>query len=506
METWGQEQLAAVLGARDAATCKVLAVSLTGGDMTVNGVTQTPVAVGTDHPDAPGNGGDDSGPAQACFATWFSVTASGITGHTATQGSNSISGTIPAFPQAGQNYTLPVTACDDGGEATAIGSAGYSYIRSLYDSGVTVPFMLKTDDPVYADLTQVDDSSFSGHQSTGAANTTLKEYDYALAYVAQLGLLGDPSDDAIRDGHDPDRKWCLRNIPHLFMMGDHPFTDNIGWTNVAQSTAQWAPGIAVWDALYGSVMPPRLSGESDFTDHTEAMHWGISLGDIRIFVGDRTTVADGSAGLVSYGDTQIDEGLTYLNAGSEFHKVMVLGSCIRYLDGDEDGASGANEPLYNERPVEYQRLVTDDADISGQDGMQERYNDAAGAWTWSVWTCDHHNGQALRHEKAAAGNFDVTESYVSITAGTSFGNQNHSVDISLVPGASFSDTTMDYVSQDYASNTRINTLGLIEVDGTRSTKRVIQKLVRTNHEVLWQGQWEDGQSGNLPGNVTTKSV
>ena len=484
-----QITLATVLGYRGENVFKVFAASLSGGDITINGVTKSPEIINNDFA-LRGVAGY-----VASFELPISKAASSYSARQ--QGGGVITAKIPPFLSTGENGVVISANCDDAASSNSYSSA-YSYARYLVDKGENVVAFLNTDDPIYADRNVADDTGFTDLAASGVPQTTLRAFDYAMMYLAQLGLLGNPTDPTTRSGHDPDRQWGYQNLPNYFEKGDHVVADNAGYSTNAKVSGQWEPAITVWDKMHGSIQPPRLSGETDITNHTFGSHWSVPFGDIKIQCMDRVTMGEGgnAAGTVAYGNTQIDEILADFDAGNEWFVWHINPHTIRFLDANNNQlTSGANEPLFNDRAAEYARLVT------AGTGMQQRAATSGKKFLFN--TPDHHNAQVLKHENTSG---FVNESFISITNGTGFGGQNHNVGATLVTGLVYNGTTGEYLNQDYSGATRISTFTQINIIGNEPVKRLQAKLIRSDHTVLWSGEWREGQAGNLPSSLSKKTT
>jgi hypothetical protein len=401
------------------------------------------------------------------------------------------------LPGAGQDYSLIFAGCDNGLQNTSP-TGLYGYIRHIAEIGDRpLAAIVHSDDVVYAHGEPIDDSGYTGHQSMGDPVVTLREYDYAIRYAAVLGLLGNPMISQNAHGHSADRQWCYRNVPRWVQWGDHEFdNNNIGWSTRTADRNCWVPARNVWDGVFGPLMPPRLAAT---TNHSEGQHYGVSLGDLYVVGMDRVTMGQGGGvdGTVLFGDTQIDEVLAAMD-GPEPFKILSLTNSIRYLDDPLDPATvgtsffGANEPLADHRAAEWTRLMT-----AASTGLQARAN--IGGWKFCTIHGDHHNPSVIRHENnddLASGG--VAESFMQFGTGTINGSTNHIVDPSLVVGATYRGSSLEYFDTFRSDKTRDWSCVQIDIIGSESDKKMCQYTIDGTWSVVYACLYRSSQAGNLP--------
>lgn len=388
-------------GHATATTVKVNVVSLYDG--VANGGNDVVIAVG-----GIGNTavvltrfGTDRGSADPGGQTWAgsqgSATVTGLAAntqytYTATQGARSSTGSFRTALDDSHDGVAFFVGCDKSDGANSI--PGYYQFMHTYALTNPVYAMVHHDDHGYVDNGNVDDTGYTGRKCTGNPRTTLLQYDYAVAYMAHLGLLGNPGIARIATGHDLDRQWCFRNINLLPQWGDHEFSNNFSWDaveNPASSPTLFAAAKAVWDKIMLPLQPPCRGSGIALID-TSANHWAADIGCVRIIAIDGITNSSSPAlvppsinGVVSYdtddvahvcyGANQVKDIRNGMNVSAPF-KILTtwLGSRILgpvhsdpappYIGGFQ--RSGSKQPHYDVARLEWQKLFTETADRTAE--------------------------------------------------------------------------------------------------------------------------------------------
>lgn len=369
--------------------------------------TITMVAVGTDNPDG-------GAPAQACWVG--NITLSGLNGPldrtpaVVSQGAKSTSLSLLTAPAAGQAHSVFVSTCIsfNSGFRTLKASDSpwdpqtsgmFSYIREYGENATVSPMsaLAIVDDVFYPDWTYVDDLNV-GNGGLGVRNSDAAwngvgsadgvAYDYCLAYMAYMGMLGDVTSDpglageagyTARMYRHSDYIYILHNFPFLPQYGDHNVSQDFGMnaTSTAGGEPAWGGGTrvsqptrwanAITDA-YDHFLKP-LQGPSIQSADTGANHWALTMGDLVMVAPDAmyNGTGDGTGGYqpvntqmtTMVGDNQIDDCLSALNVSGKW-KVLLSPFSMRWMGTALGGTdiNGANWPLYNWQLSEYQRFFT----------------------------------------------------------------------------------------------------------------------------------------------------
>lgn len=437
--------LAARVGYADSTTCKILIVSLTNGDITLscNNVDQT--ATPTDY------GNNDAVP-QGIVGYKHLFTVTGLDAFTqytftATQGANTVTGSLYTLPGEDDDFCFYVSSCDHA-RSTGVapphhGDPGYlPYIKEYAQGADNLPVvgLFHSDDLGYPQLQNVVATN-DGVSSTGAPSTTALQYDYAIAYTALMGLYDETglSGGQLWYGANADRQWVRHNINIWPQWGDHEFKNDIGWdkatsdiTDTPTNAAIFAAGVAMYNVFYGDLQPPDIQDQD-----TGANHWGFTCGSAYICSPDYITNASGgvtvpknstvsnpgapSVMTTLYGTNQIEDILNALSNSSPF-KVMGMGHGIRYLydpNFSTEYHSGAQHTMFDHCLTEYQRMFTDNTHagsaVDPKSLMHNPYTN--GAWGTLI-TChgDWHRCKVEHHMKAAYTN-NAEENFYSFTIG-----------------------------------------------------------------------------------------
>ena len=412
-----------------ATTRKMILSSLVNTAMSVvcNGVTYsvTLTAVGTDR---------GSGPAQAGYVGNILIT--GLTvgvayPYTITQGSNSRSGNVAAFySDTTKDYSFFILACD----SRQAGPGLYNKIKDYVQTGAlpTIGYF-HSDDIGYVDTSSVDDitNSVGVHKSTGLPWVTKKEYDYAIGYMAHLGLLGDLASSDTSFGRDEFRVWVRENLPLMPQWGNHEFDGDMGTPNTPAINVQTgvrpnayhktaSPGfdgaaLVAWNNFFKPLQP---STEMVKTNATIGNHWGITLPNIQVVAPDNITYSDGFASTSFYGTGGIDDVLTYLNTTVPF-KIMLMNHSIRGLGVNYLGAHYQMEYYVN---AEYKRMFTAPAGATPKSIMSNPNTNGAIGVTVCVHG-DYHAGMVTQNNQVLAG--QTTEMFYSINGATINASPGH---------------------------------------------------------------------------------
>ena len=374
----------------DGVTFAIWSLSSGGVTLTVNGIDY-PVAlspVGADRGTAAPGG-------QTTAGYVGSQVISGLPGgfkqwaYSASQAGSLVAGTFYTLPGRFDTFSFTMGTCEeafetieqDSGCAGSIRNSMWEYVETIIGN-IESPYVghLHCDDLAYIDGISVDDTNGTGHKSSGFPKTTLKEYDYALGYFSQAGLLQDATEPNlyVSYGHRAARQKCMANGWYIPQWGNHEFAGFEGTFAASHSVPGSSgnsyhktlngfdgAGLVVYDALFAPLEPPHpLASPAD----TIARLWGIDLGPIRIVGPDNITnnVSDTvtPANNVIFGSNQITDILAALDTDAPF-KIFFTQHALRKLS-----TTGYDHwDMFSNQPVEYAQLFTDAGGIMSKTSL-----------------------------------------------------------------------------------------------------------------------------------------
>ncbi|HJS82867.1 MAG TPA: hypothetical protein VJ742_08560 [Nitrososphaera sp.] len=270
--------------ASDGTTCTVIShvntaatYTVTDGDRTFTSGSLSWTAIGTDR---------GSGPAQACYVATAAIT--GLTGRfkqftfTVTQGSATGTCYFRLKPSTGDRFCVFDSGCNRSSYANM------GMYRAIANAPYPVALVVLVDDFAYVDNQTVNDSE-TGHSTTAAPSTSLKEYDFAVAWMYCFGMMGDTYSTDFPDAL-ASCNWAIQQGNHEF--GGFSGIDTPGTGYCTTLGNKDGPGKVVYDALFGALRPPPSSLGMSLTD-TDAEPWMIDLGELRILSPDTITSVTG---------------------------------------------------------------------------------------------------------------------------------------------------------------------------------------------------------------------
>lgn len=518
MTTGAQVELGVRAGYADATSCKIAVASLVAGDITVSGSWGLATFVFT--PAAIGTAGYTGGTIITGLSPFTRYS------YTVTQGSKSSSGSFMTAPGDADDFSIFFVGCDcntvfndpaGGGHVTGF----WNEIRAYAQNGaLPTAGLFFVDDHGYVDYCKADDTGYTGLKIAGGLGPAQNgaATDYAVAYICNLGMLGNGADPYIAWGRDEDRVWCNQNINYLPQWGDHEFINDFGWdsnyntspstlvyggTSSATNLQIWTGGKAAWDAFMTPLMPPLLAG---------GYGWAYAMGCVNLIAPDGITNCNGmwshgtntpQVGVgsgeptVLFGNTQIDAILGYLNtpANQKPFNLFGMANSIRYLSSTVTVyQSGAQHPIYDHILPEYQRLFTADPAVANPQPSLMKNNATNGINGVTVLLHgDYHHACVMNYSKPAYTD-NLAENFYSVYLGTISGSTNFTMPIA--EGTTFNDTTLEYDSgwinpqHDYA--------GLrVDVYGSKSKPEIHIHLLNMAGNSVWSRKWY-AKSGNQP--------
>ena len=273
--------------------------------------------------------------------TWAGYTGSFTVSGLTLQSLSQLTGTITqagvtltvafrAIPVKGDKFRIINSTCYD--PQTDGGFYGYMAADMFSTDTVSIPIAcaVHNDDIGYVDTQLVDDLTGTGHQSTGDPATTNLLYDFAVAWMLRLGLIG--------DGITAYEARYFSELNHLMVPGSHERTD-------------LSSGGATWNTLFTHCHGTAFSAPLVSLPYV----WQKALGDYKF------VVVDGE-GLVANTDTVLDT-LNNLNTseGIKFvlrtrpipWRAMSAVGVLRWSEGDTRllYASGQTPKSISDNPL-----------------------------------------------------------------------------------------------------------------------------------------------------------
>lgn len=308
---------------------------------------------------------------------------------TATQGANSVTGTILPAPGERDNFALVFTTCQQSrvdNDGTKFAPSAYKFVDWYRQNG-SYPLVanIHSDDLIYADGTSSDgimpavsDPNGKKIEATAASQATRKAYDFAMYYGCLFGIAGPIVDSAtgeewLNAGLLPYVNNLYNNCAFMPQWGDHEFMNNLGWmlptTNGPLLSAVPNPYHATLGGYngnglitYNAILAP-LQGTTARSADTDSNHWYVDFGTVRIVAMDATTKAvpnypnDATA---VFGNSQIDDVLNVLNVRKPFKILLTPIPFMRATpnaDAINTSVNGSNTKYWqNKQPTEYNRL------------------------------------------------------------------------------------------------------------------------------------------------------
>jgi len=311
-------------------------------------------------------------------------------------------------------------------------SGGYRHVTATVREALCPQYMVFADDFGYPSRMVVNDLLLN-KAHTGIPSDTVLEHDYALSYFNCLGMFSDVRDENIKWGLDADRVYSIRNMAWLLQVGDWEFFNDAGFDAVALGDPRYTVARAVWDKLFGPLRPAVDIRSRD----TTALHWGVTIGCVRIVAMDNVTRGSGgyingtTAIATQFGNNQIDDCLDALNTNDPF-KLLVINVGDKYMGAPATATefqSGQQHPLFDHCLAEFQRLYTATGNTP-KSIMDNPYTNGTLA-VLNGWHGDTHRGQIFNNQAIAyAGN--AAENWWSWFQGTINGCVNFGLQFDAV--------------------------------------------------------------------------
>lgn len=488
------------------------------------------------------------------------VTVTGLSefteyGYTVTQGANSVSGSFRTLPGVKDDFSFYVITCDPNWRPTLFGSTpptGHGFYKNIHEqvaarAHLPCAGILHIDDHGYNAYRMVYiDGGVAGPASTwGGVTGTYTVHDYVAAWFSYYGLLPDIDHGYTWDGipnatqeakinnaigTNPDRVWCMQNLPVWPQWGDWEFQNDLGFdasttnpdvdngfhkTYVAGVGQFDGGGYLAWQYFMSHLQPPTARSAD-----TVANHWAFSCGPVRIAAPDFITNSnnggtDPTTGnnvlrspLVSFtamvGADQVVDLLNAVNTDDPF-KLFGMSNSHRYLFGTDateyavlngEYSSGVQHPWYNHQPTEYARFMTDVGATPKSLGDNPRTNGTHGVSVFMHG--DLHTPYVYKHADAYCRFWEIGVATVHGSTAVKPGvvpehsHQGTEVVYSYTAPGNSEDFALhgdDYAADGGPASYRHYFGARVDVYGSRSRPEMHITLYGWNDEVLWQGKF-----------------
>jgi hypothetical protein len=319
--------------------------------------------------------------------------------------------------------------------------------------------------------------------------------------------------------------WVNQNINLLTQVGDHEFTNDVGWDKKSLKFPGWvwtSPGVAngalsAYQKCLGELNPPR-PGSQD----TTANHWAVTMGDLTIVCPDNITTSEAevnedythppaNTAQVIMQDTQVEDLLDGLDTSAPF-KWIPMANGIQYLTTNIqlESGNGVQHPIKNHSTDIYSKFVTSSTDNMGKKSIMSNTNTNGTDGITFFTNGDNHTGSVFRNAAPAYTN-NLAEDFYSFSASVINGKPSFPwpASVSLAVETDLG-TTVEYTEAlDSTTPLNVNWLLQVEVKGTMSPKECHVSLVRINDatdevKITWSGKFVAGE-GNSPSAITGKT-
>ena len=508
IERGPQVKIGVRIGYAKAPNAKMVVMSLTNSNIAVvcNGVTyNTGTLTATD---------TDSGGAYVAgyIAT---VTLAGLSEFTeypysATQGVNVVNGTFRTLPNDQQDFCFYALTCDAAANTGGGIHTGHGFYKNIKQQvqagGLPCVGILHVDDHGYNCDRRFLDAAAPGLDTLPPSAYGTK-YAYAAAWLNYYGLhSGGSGDSGLGDaaaynttantdiGRNPDRVWCMRNLPVWPQWGDWEFNNDIGMdfptnnpgtpngyhaTYSAGVGQRDGGGLLAWQTFMGPIQPPSIASAD-----TNANHWAFDLGCVQMIATDGITNSNGA--VTNYdagaqpvssmlGTGQIADILDALNPNAAF-TILGLMNGIKYMSATtSEFSSGAQHPIKDHCPTEFAALFTNADSLAAQVSTNGRNG------TLFAFVGDLHNGHTYHHELSGG---VLSADFYEICLGTVTGSSNH--DPANVGVGPYDGSTIEALDRT-AGNKYWGVK--VSVYGSRAIPEMVIELQDSASNVLWRGRF-----------------
>jgi len=497
--------------------CKV------SGDVTITlnsgqNITISPVVFGNDRSVADPGGQTNAG--WAGDGAFTGLSAFTRYTYTATQGSNTQTGSFMTAPLENTKFWLSAGGCDNNTGLTNQGdtedasklatiSGSYPLIEAKIKARPNdyLGFLFLEDIFGYLDgwggVLGIDDSLGTGRKMDldGSGNFIVNQYNYALSYMASMGLLeydkvigsNYESCKSIKWGWDESRNYVHANSNIYPAKGDHDVYGDYGFA-IPYADPSIAVYVAASNATWAQVVRPLYSDNILNASNSEC--YSVTLGDIEFCAPDGFTNGTGTVSTYQvpqtqitslFGSGQIDDILTRMQSSTAKHKILDLPYSIKYMDASQHSEfnDGAQHPLKDHVPLEFAQLFTASGntppslmDLSATNGL---------TGTLAIVKSDFHHAQVTMHESNSG---DIAEHILELNMGTINGSLNFAQDSSIIKGAVFDGSTIEYSQQeDVGSGPTARQFYYVFIENRPSTRPEIYfDLIHGNSGVSkWSG-------------------
>lgn len=534
-----QVKIGVRIGYSKAPTAKMVVMSLTNGAASVdcNGTNHPITWVATDS-----DGGAASPAGYSCNVEINGLSEFTSYEYTVTQGENVVTDSFYMLPGENDDFCFYAITCD----ATASpygfsnGEGVYKNIKEQVQAGgLPCVGILHIDDMGYVSNRRFADSAAVGldTQTPAQLNT---QYAFSAAWLNFYGLHASGSVETLAPGYEtgfgestastttanidnsrnPNRVWCMRNLPVWPQWGDWEFKNDIGFDFPTNNPDTPNPfhktytlgvgnrdggGLLAWQQLCSHLQPPLINAANSNA-------WAFDLGCIRVISADGITNANGAIGTnysnplgtittddynvipvaSIHGAAQVADILGAVDPNKQF-TILGLMNGIRYMDNYvSEWYSGTQHPIKNHCRAEWEALFTEAGSFSD---LPCTNNTQGILFTFNG---DYHNGHVYHHQITDG---TLPTDFYEIGCGTATMSPNHTAEsLTTQLGGTYKGSTIDYL--DYTVDitdapTPIHRAWGVRVDvyGSKAFKEIVITLFDSAGTVLWKNKFL-GQLGN----------
>lgn len=423
----------------------------------------------------------------------------------ATQTQNGIvyteTGSFMTAPSSTDDFELLFGSCDN--VKSGVGAGAWSLVRTeISTSTKPISGILWVDDFGYVDANNANDSAGTGHtMSSGFPQTSSKQYDYAIAYMNNLGMFENTANSTVSNGREEDRIYCLQNLNLLPQWGDHEFIQDTGWDSALGS--QYTAGKAVWNALLAPLQPASI-GSLD----TGANHWACQYGCVNIYSNDYITNCSGlnpatetTQQTAILGSNQIKDLLNWRDSNANTFNIWMMGLGIRYTTTDFTGFSTSNDytygsqhPIANHCTAEYEQMFTKTGN-NPKSIMDSPYSNGQQGVSLTVHG-DYHRMTVCK-QLAAGDGTHAAELFYTLHNGTFNGYANFSEVNPLAVGDTSGSKVKKIADAGWTSSTHYYGFSKFFVYGSYPVKELHAIMTCSNSGELWHGRWLERSSNEV---------
>ena len=473
---------------KTSATAVAYSKSATAISLIVNGKSFpiTMAAVGADRPANDANGEIIAGYVGA-------VNVTGLEPYTlqewsATQSSDTDSGSFTTNGTRGQNCSIAVTTCFSSTDNYG-GLNAWQFLEAYMKQTPEYPMMsiVHLDDIFYADgalsAAQDGDSCAQGKtiNSISWAGGAKAEYDYACWYLTWANILDGWDNGLDAAEANPSWEYCLTHTCFMPQWGDHEIANNIWEVDLTSVPNPFHETLNGYDGkalnVYNAMMKP-LQGTAAQNADTEANHWYADFCGIRVIAPDPITKSVPTVAM--YGANQITDLLNTVDSQQPF-KLMANPAMSGRIADDSLVANTNNYKSENFVRTEWDRVYVESGKTPKSLMDNPQTNGQVGNMV--VTRGDWHSGLAY-HYSAPASSGKAKENYTEVCLRTVNGSAPTSTYHGDAEAAAMAAGNVEVVGSMYppsvlGGNPVVDkhvTIMVIEYTGDRATPETVVRL------------------------------